>query len=190
LAPWRFRDMYFLLQYRVAGKRRGLQRLAGIHRGWFRLEGSQNLVKTLGPDNIEASFSTGDIPSSIPVPPKAIPDAPLTGCRADPTKVWKLDLVIWAYIGNTAMQCCLSGFMWGMNRYNRPNWAVGLFVGLAMVLAAVGGLQVFWEGKEVKGVEGVTLSDADRRRLALDKERGVSHYNNIKDKKPRPGEKK
>ena len=190
LAPWRFRDLYFLLQYRLGRKRTALQRLAGIHRGWFRLEGSQALDKTLGPDGAATAFSPASIPPTVPIPPKAIPDAPLTGCRAEPTKVWKLDLVIWTYVWNTFMQCCLSGFMWGMNRYDRPSFAVGLFVGLAMVLAAIGGLQVFFEGKRVKGVEGVPLSDADRRRLALDRERGVSHYNNIKDKKPKPENKK
>jgi hypothetical protein len=185
LAPWRFRDLYFLLQYRLRGRHGALQRLAGIHRGWFRLEGSQHLDKSLGPDNVASALSPARS-ASIPVPPRAIPDAPLTGHRAEPTKVWKLDLVVWTYVGNTFLQCCLCGFMWGMNRLDRPGFAVGLFVGLACVVAAIGGLQVFFEGKRVKGVEGVPLSDADRKRLALDKERGVPHYNNIKDKKQNP----
>ncbi len=43
LIPWRFRDLYYLLQFRMMGKYEGLQRLAGIHRSWIRLPGSQDL---------------------------------------------------------------------------------------------------------------------------------------------------
>ena len=43
LIPWRFRDLYYLLQYRLLGKYEGLQVLGGIHRSWLRLPGSQDL---------------------------------------------------------------------------------------------------------------------------------------------------
>ena len=53
LIPWRFRDLYYLLQYRMLGKYEGLQVLGGIHRSWFRLPGSQDLpvdvVSSAGP---------------------------------------------------------------------------------------------------------------------------------------------
>lgn len=206
LAPWRFRDLYFLMQYRLRGKKLGLRRLAGIHRGWFRLNGSQNLPNDLGPKNIEASFDVEWMSSQVPYPITSIPDAPLTGTRAPPTKVWKMDLMIWANCFNTFMQALLSGFMWGMNRYDRPSWSVGLFVGLAIVSAAAGGLVGFFEGKAVKAIEGVPLTEADRERLARDKELNIPHYvslwrtltdyslrmsltssykNNLKDKKPK-----
>lgn len=175
LAPWRFRDLYFLMQYRLQGKSRGLRRLAGIHRGWFRLGGSEELPSGLGPEDIEASFEEG-MATRVPYPVTSIPDAPLTATRAPPTKTWKMDLMVWANCFNTFMQALLSGFMWGMNRYDRPSWSVGLFVGLAIVFAAAGGLVAFVEGKAVKGVEGVPLSEADRERLARDRELNIPHY--------------
>ncbi|KAJ0343020.1 hypothetical protein COL922a_000347 [Colletotrichum nupharicola] len=139
LAPWRFRDLYFLLQYRVLRKPEALCRLAGIHRG----------------------------------------------VRAPPTAIWKMDFVIWFNVWNTFLQCVLSGFMWGMNRYNRPSWATGLFVALACIAAATGGLMMFHESKKVKSIEGVPVSKNDQERLARDKELGIQHYNNIRDKPPK-----
>ena len=183
LAPWRFRDLYFLLGHRFLHKPLALRRLGAIHRGWLRLPGSQDIPANVGPGNVEQWVSPSR--ASIPSPESAIPDAPLTGIRAPPTSIWKLDFVIWSMVGNTFLQCVLSGFMWGMNRYDRPAWAVGLFVGLGMVSAAAGGLMMLFEGKAVKKVEGVPVSDEDLERLARDKELGVVHYNNIKDKKPK-----
>jgi hypothetical protein len=184
LAPWRFRDLYFLLQYRIIGKQVALQRLAAIHRGWFRLEGSDKLPVNLGPDTIADDTISRPIPS-VPHPETKIPRAPLTGIRAAPTKLWKMDFVIWANIANTFLQCVLSGFMWAMNRFDRPSWAVGLFVALAAGVAALGGLMMFFEGNRVKGVEGVHVSPRDTERLSRDKEMGILHYNNIKDKRPK-----
>jgi len=186
LAPWRFRDMYYLLQFRIFKKRDCLRRLAGIHRGWFRLQGSQDLPVDVGPGNIP-----DDTPRDvIPLPESEIPDAPLAGTRAPPTRLWLLDFLLWMNVGNTFLQCCLSGFMWGMNRYNRPSWATGLFVGLACVVGATGGLGMVFEGKKVKGIEGVPLTEEDEEKLARDREQGIFHYNNIKGKRPRerPGD--
>jgi hypothetical protein len=72
--------------------------------------------------------------------------------------------------------------MWGLNRYDRPSWSTGLFVALACIVAAIGGIVMFIEGKKVKGIEGVPISDEDRQLLQQDRERGVWHFNNIKDK--------
>ncbi|KAI9846080.1 MAG: hypothetical protein M1837_004336 [Sclerophora amabilis] len=160
LVPWRFRDLYYLLKWRIFKRHDALQRLAGIHRGWFRLAGSDKIP-------FAPAFSPSDQPStrddmilaefdsSIPIPPSRIPDPPPTGTRAPPTSVWKLDFVIWMYVGNTFLQTVLSGFMWGLNRYDRPSWSTGLFVALACIVAGIGGLMVFFEGKRVKKVEGV-----------------------------------
>ena len=79
--------------------------------------------------------------------------------------------MIWMNVWNTFFQCCLCGFMWGMNRYDRPSWATGLFVGLAMVVGAAGGIAILTEGKKVKRVEGVALTDEDKEKLARDRER-------------------
>lgn len=183
LAPWRFRDLYYLMKYRVMGQQAALRRLAGIHRDWFRLSGSSALPLDAGPENIENLLAEGEVAEgSVPFPPKKIPEAPLTGIRAPPTKVWKMDFVIWMMIWNTLFQCVLSGVMWGMNRYTRPSWSTGLFVALGCIVAAIGGIMMFIEGRHVKGIEGVPLTDRDRARLALDQERGIPHYNNLKDK--------
>ncbi|KAH6719989.1 hypothetical protein BKA61DRAFT_593961 [Leptodontidium sp. MPI-SDFR-AT-0119] len=182
--PWRFRDLYYLMQYRIQKKEIGLRRLAGINRGWFRLAGSQDLPITLGPGGIDAELPNTP-ESSIPFPISKVPDAPLTGIRAPPTAIWKLDFVIWTMVWNTFLQAVLSGFMWGLNRYDRPSWSTGLFVALACIVAACGGIMSFIEGKHVKAIEGVPVSEADQERLKRDRELGITHYNNIKAEKPK-----
>jgi hypothetical protein len=180
LAPWRFRDLWFLMKYRLRKDHEALRRLAGIHRGWFRLPGSSELPIDVGPETISHQLS-GD-QTNIPYPPEKIPDVPLTGVRARESKVWKLDLVIWLMVWNTFLQAVLSGFMWGMNRYDRPSWSTGLFVALACIVAGIGGYIMFLEGKKVKSQEGVPVTEKDMRRLEQDRERGVFHYNNMEDK--------
>ncbi|RFU27005.1 hypothetical protein B7463_g9327, partial [Scytalidium lignicola] len=182
--PWRFRDLYYLLQYRIQKKELGLRRLAGINRSWFRLQGSQELPINIGPDTIESEASTFP-ESAIPYPVTKIADAPLTGFRAAPTAVWKLDFVIWAMVWNTFLQAVLCGFMWHFNRRTRPSWSTGLFIALACIIAGLGGIVSFLEGKRVKGIEGVPVSDEDKERLERDRELGVIHYNNIKDEPPK-----
>ncbi|KFZ01302.1 hypothetical protein V500_00817 [Pseudogymnoascus sp. VKM F-4518 (FW-2643)] len=185
LVPWRFRDLYYLLKYRFRGDELSLRRLGGIHRGWFRLPGSSELRATIGPDNIDAEFSTPP-PKAVPYPLVSIPSAPLTGIRAPATPLWKLDFVIWMYVWNTFFQCVLSGFMWGLNRYRRPSWSTGLFVALACIVAGIGGIMVFLEGKKVKGVEGMEVSAEDQQRLKRDREMGIVHFNNLKGEAPKP----
>ncbi|KAK3692807.1 hypothetical protein B0T22DRAFT_26382 [Podospora appendiculata] len=181
LAPWRFRDLYYLLQYRIMGKYSGLQRLAGINRGWYRLPGSQELPIEVGPGKV-----TPDIPmDAVPIPEKNMPDPPLTGQRAPATSVWKLDFVIWSMVLNTFAQCGLCGIMWGINRFDRPSWSTGFLVAVGCIIAMVGGLVMFFEGKKVKGIEGVPCSERDLEKLRGDKDQGIHHYNNIKDKKPK-----
>ncbi|KAF7561903.1 hypothetical protein G7046_g2254 [Stylonectria norvegica] len=180
LAPWRFRDLYYLLQYRVQHKDVALRRLAGIHRGWFRLPGSEQLPVELGPATV-AQYAPLDSSLAVPFPEDKISDAPLTGRRAPATTWWKMDFVIWTMVWNTFLQAVLSGFMWGMNRYDRPSWSTGLFVALACIIAAIGGWVMFDEGKSVKTIEGVPLSVEDQKRLDEDQQRGVWHFNNIQD---------
>jgi hypothetical protein len=180
-APWRFRDLYYLLKYDILRKPEGLRRLAGIHNGWLRLPGTQDLPVDIGPNNI-----TADVPlSCVPIPEKKMPQPPLTGTRAPPTKMWKVEFVIWSMVWNTFAQCCLCGIMWGMNRYDRPSWATGFLVAIACLIAMAGGYVMFLEGQKVSRFEGVPLSERDQKRLARDKELGVPHYNNLGDKKPK-----
>ncbi|KAH6661139.1 hypothetical protein BKA67DRAFT_76125 [Truncatella angustata] len=189
LAPWRFRDLWLLLKFRVKKDIKGLREVAGVHRGWFRLPGSEDLPVHLGPKNIEET----DIAwpeASVPFPLETIPDAPPTGIRAPATKLWKLDLIIWLNVANTLLQVCLSTFMWALNRYDRPSWSTGLFVCLACIAAAVAGIYMGIEGKHVKSIEGVPLTKRDRERLAKDAELGIPHWNNLKDKDPEEKENK
>jgi hypothetical protein len=181
LAPWRFRDLYFLLKYRILGDYTSLRRLAGIHQGWFRLPGSETLPIDVGPQNI-ANVIDGHVVLKVPFPEAKIPEAPLSGIRAAATRVWKMDLVVWLMVWNTVFQVCLAVFMWHLNRYNRPEWATGLFVGLACAVGAGAGFIIFLEGKAVKSAEGVPISEEDLQRLEQDREQGIFHYNNIKDK--------
>ena len=89
------------------------------------------------------------------------------------------------YVWNTFLQGALSGIMWGLNRYNRPAWATGFLVAIACIVAAAGGIMVLVQGKNVKKVEGVPVSEKDRERLRRDKELGIRHFNNAKDEKPK-----
>ena len=165
LIPWRFRDFYYLLQWRLRHKQDALRRLAGIHRTWFRLPGSHEL-----PTDPHASIIAPDVNPAIPIPPVKIPDNPLTGIRAPASKLWKMDYVVWAFVINTFLQAVLSGFMWGYNRYKRPSWSTGTFVALACIVAGLGGLMQFQEGKRIKAVEGIPVDEAE---LLRDVEKNV-----------------
>ena len=155
LIPWRFRDWYYLIQWRVMKKQEALRKLAGIHNSWFRLSGSEQL-----PSHPDIVLDESD--PALPLPPKKIPPAPLTGARAPPTSLWKLDYVILLFVANTFLQAVLSGFMWGLNRYDRPSWSTGLFVALASIVAAMAGIMQFQEGKKIKKVEGVPVDEAEK----------------------------
>ena len=165
LIPWRFRDFYYLMKFRIRHDQSALRRLAGIHRAWFRLAGSENL-----PTDPDAPVDDPENNPAIPLPPSKIPDAPLTGVRAPPTRMWKLDYVIWAFVLNTFLQAVLSGFMWGFNRYKRPSWSTGTFVALACIVAGLGGLMSFQEGKRVKKFEGIPVKAGE---MLADIERDV-----------------
>jgi hypothetical protein len=188
LLPWRARDLYFLLRWRLCNEKKqgrqnklyGLRKLAGFYKGWVRLPGSDTLgILSLAEYNAqtarEAKFATIDdsltSPDAeagvldandprLPLPLKKTPDPPLTGIRAPPTKLWKLDFYIWCNMWNTFFQTCLCGFMWGLNRYDRPSWSTGFFIACACIIAAVGGIVSFKEGKKIKLVEGVNPSPA------------------------------
>ncbi|KAK5018482.1 hypothetical protein LTR39_000959 [Cryomyces antarcticus] len=163
LIPWRFGDLYYLLQWRIMKKETGIRRLAGLHNDWFRLEGSQNVPATYDPKSGSVPAGVPDSALALPIPKSPTP--PLTGERAGPSAYWKLDFVIWCYVWNTLLQICLCGVMWGLNRFNRPGWTTGLLISVACIVAGVGGWMAFKEGKAVKKVEGVPVSEEDREEL-------------------------
>ncbi|MCJ1474922.1 hypothetical protein MMC13_003582 [Lambiella insularis] len=154
LIPWRFRDLYYLIKFRIMKQEDALRRLGGIHKSWFRLPGSENLP--IKPASIAPEYSPEEESNpALPIPLSKTPPVPLTGVRAPATALWKLDYVILLFVLNTFLQAVLSGFMWGYNRYARPSWSTGLFVALACIVAAIAGIMQFTEGKKVKKVEGV-----------------------------------
>jgi len=186
LIPWRFRDWWFLLLWRCrreakVGKEKkmeGLRKLAGIYRSWVRLPGSETLdvvrkeeyeeevrekMATNGDNAAVSSALTRDKEDDLrlPILLNKAPEPPLTGVRAPGTALWKIDFFVWSQVLNTFLQACLCGFMWGMDRYNRPSWATGLFIGLACIVAGAGGFVSYLEGKKAKRVEGVAAKQPD-----------------------------
>ena len=177
LAPWRFRDFYYLMRWRVGKDYDAHRRLAGIYRGWFRLAGSEKLPENMDPplvytkknprtEDSPPPYTEGEIKDleanpAIPLPATSMPPAPLTGIRSPPTKLWVLDFVIWMYLINTLLQCILSGAMWGWNRFHRPSWLVGLAISLGCVVAMAAGLAAFFVGKKVKAIEGIPVEEEE-----------------------------
>lgn len=177
LIPWRFRDFYFLMRWRLRGEQLYFRKLAGIYRGWFRLPGSDHLADDIGPPPVynkknpmteespppyaEEEIIAMEANPSIPIPVTSMPPPPLTGVRAKPTKPYKIDIVIWMYLWNTILQGALAGCMWGLNRFNRPGATTGIFISLACIVAIIAGIVVFIEGKKVKAVEGIPVHEYD-----------------------------
>jgi len=163
LIPWRFRDLYYLLKFRIMKQHDALRRLAGVHKSWFRLPGSDLLPVPASSSSLTRVTSAveDERNPTVPLPLRHVPSPPLTGVRAPPTSLWKMDYVVWLFVLNTFLQAVLSGFMWGLNRIDRPSWSTGLFVGLACVVAAMAGIMQFTEGKKIKAVEGVPMEVAE-----------------------------
>ena len=177
LIPWRFRDFYYLIRWRVFKDYSAHRTLAGLYRGWYRLPGHESLPEDIGPppkyskkqpvtDESPPPFTPEEIArleqnTAVPLPATSMPEPPLTGVRAQPSRSWSLDFVIWMYMWNTILQCFLAGFMWGYNRHNRPSWAVGLFITLGCLTGIFAGVLVFIEGSKVKKAEGIPIQEYD-----------------------------
>ncbi|KAG9788804.1 hypothetical protein KCU88_g1664, partial [Aureobasidium melanogenum] len=177
LFPWRARDFYYLMRWRLLGDQLCHRRLAGIYRSWYRLPGSDKLPENLGPPPVydkkhprtpesPPPFSDEEIVKleenpAIPIPVTSMPEAPLTGVRAPPSKSWTLDLVVWMYILNTGFQVCLCVWMWHFNRFNRPSWGTGVFITLGCLVGICAGICVFVEGSRIKRIEGIPVQEYD-----------------------------
>lgn len=124
LVPWRFRDLWFLLSYRLTSERSaglakkmfGLRKLAGYYRNWFRLPGSNTIEQVAAADYYHSiaagAHETGPATDvRTPLPETKTPAEPLTGVRAPPTPLWKVDFFIWCQVWNTFFQICLCVFM-------------------------------------------------------------------------------
>ena len=139
LAPWRFRDLWWLINARVRHNKYAMKRLCAQNKAWFRPPAWYH------PD-LEGDVESGDGGEEKRVT--------FTGEVAPPTSLWKLSFVIWMMILNTVFQGALAGFMWGYNRFNRPSWATGTFIGLGCGVSLLAGFMMWWEGRKVKKIEG------------------------------------
>ncbi|KAK6515395.1 hypothetical protein TWF506_007731 [Arthrobotrys conoides] len=178
LIPWRFRDFYYLMRYRMKHDPVALNHLANIHRGWFRMDDK-------GPRTYPIRYQGGDEEDLSQSQTTQLTSAThrtmsrtRTGQYASPTAIWKLDLVIWFYVWNTIFQAILAGGMWGMNRYVRPSWFTALFIVLGFGVAIAAGVVIGIEGKRIKKTEGSPLkrlplsriSDEDKAEIIPKKE--------------------
>ncbi|KAJ5371738.1 hypothetical protein N7517_003744 [Penicillium concentricum] len=129
LAPWRIRDLYQWSFWRLGrsegSRRKGLDRLAEIHKNWFLKARETSLL----PLKLQLNY---------PVE------------QATPTPFWKMDVVVWGNFLNTVFQICLAVCMWAWNRFDRPSWTTGLFVGISCAVAGVAGVLMWLEKKRVK----------------------------------------
>lgn len=141
LAPWRFRDLYWLIQARMRHNKHAMRRLCKQNKSWFRPPAWYR-----GEDE-----ETGEEEKRIT----------FTGEVAPPTSLWKLSFVVWMMVLNTLLQGVLSAMMWGYNRINRPSWATGTFIGLGCGVSLLAGLMMWWEGRKVKKIEGPVIKLAE-----------------------------
>ncbi|KIW13138.1 hypothetical protein PV08_08325 [Exophiala spinifera] len=177
LFPWRARDFYYITRWRVGGNHKYHRKLAGIYRGWYRLPGSDQLPIDIGPPPVyskknpptpespppysEEDFARLEANPAIPLPVTSMPEPPLTGIRARPTKSWTLDFVVQMYMANTVFQILLCYWMWHWNRFDRPSWGTGVWITFGCLSGIFAGICVFVEGNKVKRAEGIPVQEYD-----------------------------
>lgn len=107
LAPWRFRDLYWMVKVIHFHDKPATMRLTQQNKAWFRPSSEYD----------EASPTRAEKEITI-----------FTGRRAPPTPLWKLAFVVYMMVLNTGFQAVLCYYMWGYNRIERPAWATGKFI--------------------------------------------------------------
>ncbi|RPA82121.1 hypothetical protein BJ508DRAFT_414372 [Ascobolus immersus RN42] len=128
LAPWRFRDLYWLIRAKYFHSTHSWGRICKKNVSWFRPDGrlkEEGVVEEDGRGYQDWDNERG-------------------------TKRWKLWVVVGLYVLNTLLQVGLSSLMWGMTRFNRPAGAVGALVAFACLAAGGAGGMVWWEGRRLK----------------------------------------
>ncbi|KAG4437838.1 hypothetical protein IFR05_006684 [Cadophora sp. M221] len=148
LAPWRFRDLWWLIRVRVGRNREAMRRLSEQNASWFRppvwyTEGGQSSDAEGNNDRVDEKRVT------------------FTGEFAPPTSLWKLSFVVWMMIWNTLFQAVLAAMMWGYNRFDRPTWSTGTFIALGCGVSLLAGVMMWWEGRKVKKIEGPVVKVVD-----------------------------
>jgi hypothetical protein len=130
LAPWRFRDFYWVKRSVHFHDQRAMRRLVNQNKAWFRPP---------------AWFTENEDEKN---------KVTFTGRRAPLTSMWKLGFTVDMMVLNTLLQAVLCFFMWHYNRLNRPTWATGTFIALGCGVAMFAGIMSWWEGRKVKKIEG------------------------------------
>ncbi|KAF3033207.1 hypothetical protein E8E12_004472 [Didymella heteroderae] len=133
LAPWRFRDFYWMIRSVHWHDQNAMRRLYDQNKAWFRPP---------------AWFTEREMAAG------AEEKQTFTGERAPPTSMWKLAFTVDMMVLNTLLQAVLCFFMWHYNRLDRPTWATGTFIALGCGVAMFAGLMSWWEGRKVKKIEG------------------------------------
>jgi hypothetical protein len=134
LAPWRFRDFYWVKRAIHFHDPNAMRRLFNQNKAWFRPPVWFTESEGHGGENLEP--------------------ATFTGVRAPPTSMWKLAFTVDMMVLNTLLQAVLCFFMWHYNRLDRPTWATGTFIALGCGVAMFAGIMSWWEGRKVKKLEG------------------------------------
>ncbi|KAJ5385725.1 hypothetical protein N7509_008266 [Penicillium cosmopolitanum] len=140
LAPWRIRDTYWLLMWRIGWGERSRSSIKHLAKGstsWFRMR------------NCDTEENCDEIPLR----------KTLTGKSAPATKTWKMDFVVINMLLNSLFQIGMATFMWEYNRNTRPSFGVGLFIGLGCSSSLLAGVMTWWEGRKVKMIEGSILEE-------------------------------
>lgn len=104
LAPWRFRDWYWMVRVVHFHDKSAMYRITQQNKGWFRPGEEYEEAIAIEHEKDTVAFN---------------------GVRAPPTSLWKLSFVVNMMVLNTALQAVLCYYMWGYNRINRPTWATG-----------------------------------------------------------------
>lgn len=151
LAPLRYRDLYFLLRYRLTRNKDSLHTLAEYNKDWFRLDVKVDAELSLTEIEV-ASGSSEDkrVRNSLSGSSFGLA-APGTMSLA--TKLWKLDFVVWCKAMNTAFQAVLAAFMWGYNRFDRPSWSTKIFMSFTFSCIVMAKFTMFLEGRRVRKCE-------------------------------------
>lgn len=138
LAPWRFRDFYWVCVWRFsrndARSKAAIRRLAARNESWFRMRDSDYEENTV--DEAMHRKQT------------------FSGLVAPPTATWKIDFVVIMMVLNSVLQVGMAFFMWHWNRIDRPGWGTGTFIGLGCAVSMFAGIMSWWEGRKVKKIEG------------------------------------
>ncbi|CAN9251696.1 unnamed protein product [Alternaria alternata] len=134
LAPWRFRDFFWVKRAIHFHDPNAMRRLFNQNKAWFRPPAWFTESEGRGGETLEP--------------------ATFTGVRAPPTSMWKLAFTVDMMVLNTLLQAVLCFFMWHYNRLDRPTWATGTFIALGCGVAMFAGIMSWWEGRKVKKIEG------------------------------------